>query len=739
MLHIPVYFSHSYRREDREVNAHFWSIFYNAGFSFTVDPGSTSLYTTALELMMARSVGFAAVVTYRREEERYLCSPFVMYEYGLAVQAHKPRLVLRDKRVPPRNFRAQGTLEVEFDVAALDRSTYELTAKLKQFHTQASGRLDGYRYRLDRAGLAIGTEVDEGEVSALDRREAVERNLDEGGYEPMDLAAVADDPSQLAQAADACDFVIIDIDDAQTSRIADFLLGRGTPLLKMARRRAGLNLPERLLGSAPLRRAAAGDELVMYWGGAEDFEGRVRQQLALATTDRTELTDLDIGNRYFRNLGRDVQPVFLSNARAVNDLAKELADALVLENISFFHYRYQNQIGVGERWNDQLERMVAASKVFAPLIDDSYWQSEFCRREYEAAAHLAEEGRITMVPGLLDGYDNGPSVPYQGVPLQDMPRQAQVDLVIARLNELFDAPAGTALAGSGPLEAGRASVDVAILTILPEEYEAVLCLLKNVRQVAGSATLPNQHSWVVGEVGMETSPVPYTVALAMSPRPGTDTAVIVTKNTLQAFRPQCVLVVGIAGGLEGLSLGDVIVADRICAYEYGKLDHGFHPRQDMDSRTDAVIASMARTLAMRHPDWYSRLEQPEEFRHLAPRILVGAVASGDKVVDDPTDEFFASVMKSRPKLQAVEMEGAGTAAAIQDAREMLQAVSFGMIRGISDIPRAGGSEPGTKSGTSGQTQMRDTWKPAAAAAAAATAIQLIRLSWPRPPRAGSSP
>src|SRR5699024_2049815 len=120
--------------------------------------------------------GFAAVVTYRREEERYLCSPFVMYEYGLAVQAHKPRLVLRDKRVPPRNFRAQGTLEVEFDVAALDRSTHELTAKLKQFHTQASGRLDGYRYRLDRAGVAIGTEVDEGEVSALDRREAVERN-----------------------------------------------------------------------------------------------------------------------------------------------------------------------------------------------------------------------------------------------------------------------------------------------------------------------------------------------------------------------------------------------------------------------------------------------------------------------------------------------------------------------------------------------------------------------------------
>ena len=739
MLRIPVYFSHSYRRADREVNAHFWRIFYDAGFSFTVDPGKTSLYTTALELMMGRSVGFAAVVTFRGEEDRYLCSPFIMYEYGLAVQARRPRLVLRDKRVPPRNFQATDTLEVEFDIAALDRSADELSGKLGQFYTQARGQLAGHRYRRNQVGVAIGTETDKGQGRVQARRAAVEQYLDGRGYETTDLVAIADDPSQLAQAADACDLVIIDIDDAQTSRIADFLLGRGTPLLKMARRRAGLSLPERLLGSAPLRRAAAGSELVTYWSGAHDFESRVKQQFALAMTDRTELTDLDTGHRYFRNLGRDVQPVFVSNAGAVNDLAKDLADALVLENIPFFHYRYQNQIGPGQIWDDQLEQAVAASKVFVPLIDDSYWQSEFCRREYNVAIRLAEEGRITIIPGLLDGHDNGPSVPYQGEDMRGKPRQAQVDWVIARLDELFAAPGGTALAGSGPLEAGRAAVDVAILTILPEEYQAVLRLLKHVRQVVGSATLQNQHAWVVGEVNRATSRVPYTVALAMSPQPGTDAAVIATKNTLQAFRPECFLVVGVAGGLGGLSLGDVVVADRICAYEYGKIDHGFHPRQDMDQPTNPVIASAARTLAIRHPDWYRGLAQPEEFRDLAPRIVVGAVASGDKVVDDPADEFFANAMKSRSKLQAVEMEGAGAAAAIHDARGMLQAVNFGMIRGISDIPRAGGSQAGSEPGTSGQTQMRDTWKPAAAAAAAAVAIQLIRLSWPRQPRAGSRP
>src|SRR3984957_11617245 len=147
MATIPVYFSHSYRREDRDINDHFWRIFHEAGFSFTVDPGTTSFFPTALELMMARSVGFAAVVTYREEEERYQCSPFIMHEYGLAVQAQRPRLVLRDKRVPPRNFRAEGTLQVEFDMADLDRCTESLDKQLDKFRAQAIGLLTGHRYR----------------------------------------------------------------------------------------------------------------------------------------------------------------------------------------------------------------------------------------------------------------------------------------------------------------------------------------------------------------------------------------------------------------------------------------------------------------------------------------------------------------------------------------------------------------------------------------------------------------
>lgn len=731
MHRIPVYFSHSYRREDREVNDYFWRGFHDAGFSLTVDPVNPSLYTTRLELMMARSVGFAAVVPFREAEERYQCSPYILYEYGLAAQAHQPLLVLRDRRVPPRYFRAEGTLEVEYDAAVLDRCSVDLDRKLGSFYAMTAGRNTEFRFRKGRVGIALAAGEDLAEAKG--RRHFVEDALDKEGNEVVDLVPYDGDPSQLAQSADSCDFVIVDLDDPRSSRIADFLLGRGTPLLKLARRGTGPIVPERLLGSASLRRAAAADELVTYWSDAAEFESRIRLQIRRAAAIRTELTDLATGHRYFRSLGREARPVFISNADPANELARDLTQALYLENIPFFHYRFGNQIGWGERWNYQLDRIIAASKVFIPLIDDSYWTREYCQKEYDTAVKLEREGSITIVPMLLSGHESGREIPYQGADLRTRSRQEQTQIIVSRLDDLLasqEAPAG----GSRRVEPGQVPVDVAIITILEEEYDAVYQLLKRPRRVTGSTEMGNQHSWVIGEIDAPDFDVPYTAVLAMSPRPGSNAAVIVTKNTLQTFDPRCVLVVGIAGGLGDLRLGDVVVADRICAYEYGKIGSKFFPRDDLDSPTDASIFSAAKTLAGRHPRWFSELEHSGETGRHTPRIIIGHVASGDKVVDDPTNDFFASVVRSRPGVLAIEMEGAGAAAAVQDVRDMQRGASFGMIRGISDLPRIGGTALGGHPGKSAQSQTRDSWKAPASAAAAAAAVQLIRLSWPRPPR-----
>lgn len=81
------------------------------------------------------------------------------------------------------------------------------------------------------------------------------------------------------------------------------------------------------------------------------------------------------------------------------------------------------------------------------------------------------------------------------------------------------------------------------------------------------------------------------------------------------------------------------------------------------------------------------------------------------MIDDPTNDFFAKVLEMWPKINAVEMEGAGAAAAIEQANSLGITIRFMMIRGISDLPRAEGKNKGRKD--------RDDWKTYASDAAAA--------------------
>ncbi|TMC07934.1 MAG: hypothetical protein E6J41_15245 [Chloroflexi bacterium] len=147
-------------------------------------------------------------------------------------------------------------------------------------------------------------------------------------------------------------------------------------------------------------------------------------------------------------------------------------------------------------------------------------------------------------------------------------------------------------------------------------------------------------------------------------------------------------------------------------------------------RTDAAITTAATTMPIRHPRWYAGLIRRGELDVTPPRIHVGTVASGNKVVDDLSDPMFQAVLAAWPHLRGVEMEGLGAPEAIDDARERGLRVNFAMVRGVSDTP----STAPVAAAQSTQGEERDLWKGVASEAAAALAIQLIRLAWPVPPR-----
>src|SRR5215471_2457839 len=102
---IPTYLGHSYRPGDRDVNRHFLDVFWEEGFAFTVDPKRVlNLSIPHLEFMMLRSAYFVALVPYRANAPLYRTSPYIAWEYQMAVRARKPGLVVAEAQVSGRHF-----------------------------------------------------------------------------------------------------------------------------------------------------------------------------------------------------------------------------------------------------------------------------------------------------------------------------------------------------------------------------------------------------------------------------------------------------------------------------------------------------------------------------------------------------------------------------------------------------------------------------------------------------------
>lgn len=153
----------------------------------------------------------------------------------------------------------------------------------------------------------------------------------------------------------------------------------------------------------------------------------------------------------------------------------------------------------------------------------------------------------------------------------------------------------------------------------------------------------------------------YTIILTLLLRMGNLEAQGATNEILRVWKPNYVLVVGLAGGNieKSVNIGDIVVSDSIIYYEIAKYkEEGIEVRP----RTYAVDSLLL-----------DRIENTS----LNYEIHVGPIASGEKVVAD--NDFRKKILQVQPDLIAFEMESAGAARACQDTT-----VGFITIRGISD-------------------------------------------------------
>ncbi|HWU87456.1 MAG TPA: NACHT domain-containing protein, partial [Kofleriaceae bacterium] len=213
--------------------------------------------------------------------------------------------------------------------------------------------------------------------------------------------------------------------------------------------------------------------------------------------------------------------------------------------------------------------------------------------------------------------------------------------------------------------------------------------------------------------------------------PTTSYGALAARQAVALFDPKYVAFLGVGGGfaLDDQGHGDVAVSSVVVGYEYGKVDTGgFSPRGDFTYRGDEGLIRVAEAAISRGEAWW----RAEDNVGRSPRARTGMIASGDKLIDDPDESFFAAVRARWPKLLAVEMEGAGVAAAMHEAQADHRGGRFVLVRGISDMPHAKVPGEGTSTGE------RDAWKRIASRNAARFLAHLITAWWPVPPRARPS-
>lgn len=191
--------------------------------------------------------------------------------------------------------------------------------------------------------------------------------------------------------------------------------------------------------------------------------------------------------------------------------------------------------------------------------------------------------------------------------------------------------------------------------------------------------------------------------------------------TLERARPSIVILTGIAGGFPALKVrrGDIVVAHMVYSFDYGKLVDGkFIRRPENDYNCDRSLLEFANLVARSEStDWQSRILQPRpDGQSGTSRAHTDCyIASSNKVVDDPNQEFYSAVADSFNEIHAVDTEAVGAGASVRLAQSERQ-LSLLVIRGISD-------EPGTP--VANGTAHRTEWKRYAAAAAAAFTASLI--------------
>jgi nucleoside phosphorylase len=296
--------------------------------------------------------------------------------------------------------------------------------------------------------------------------------------------------------------------------------------------------------------------------------------------------------------------------------------------------------------------------------------------------------------------------------------------VADRLKMAFDAIFGARSGSEMPYPPpvgviGRARV--AIITVIPEEFSAaqdVFELRTNIPETPYFVhNAPDRRDWdLVLTQATDRTNVPFSGDVS---------------TLIQDLRPQVLILLGVAGGLcgpdnlgrDGIDLGHVLIAEYVGYVEFLKItgEGTFHRHYAIDHPSLPLKRNVSLPL-QKDFDLQGTLTLPQPTlpltldRVITPRIHIGSIVSGEKVMGDVHDPVQKKLLAPFDNSLAVDMESIGMARQVCERRTSFwYHPRYVVIRGISDLV-----------GPPENSEIRKAWKIFAAHAAAVVAKEFIR-------------
>jgi nucleoside phosphorylase len=212
-------------------------------------------------------------------------------------------------------------------------------------------------------------------------------------------------------------------------------------------------------------------------------------------------------------------------------------------------------------------------------------------------------------------------------------------------------------------------IDAVFITALPEEFSAVRAHLSERHEQLEQGTL-----YEIGR--FQNEEVDCIVAVVQTGM-GNPSSAAATERALTFFKPSFAFFVGIAGGLrDDLRIGDVVAADKVYGYEYGKAAATHQPRPEA---TSVYHEAVQRAYAVVRDDLWQRRISPAPVNK--PVAMVKPIAAGEKVLVSEAAEDLRRLRAIYTDAHAVAMEEHGFAVAMRGHPR----VCFAVVRGISDL------------------------------------------------------